>query len=96
MFLNKLSNQVAANGRLLIKTLSSLQTDLEKSTKRLEETEASRVALEHERDALQKDLNDSRAAHNAQVCMNASIEIGEIPPHVDLCLQVFLGSVAGI
>ena len=70
VFINKITNQVTANGRLLIKTLSSLQTDLEDSSKRLQETEACRVALEQEREVLQKDLNDSRAAHNAQVCMN--------------------------
>ena len=67
VFVKKLSNQVTANGRALLNALDRLQKDLDKTSKYLEESEASRVVLEQEREVMQKDLNDSRAAHNAQV-----------------------------
>ena len=67
VFVKKLSNQVTANGRALINALDALHKDLDKTCKQLKESEAGRVLLEQERELMQKDLNDSRAAHNAQV-----------------------------
>lgn len=67
VFVKHLTNQVTANGRAMLNAIVSLQSDLEKTGQRLEASEDKCATLQQEKEVLQKDLNETRAAHNAQV-----------------------------
>jgi hypothetical protein len=60
-----------ANGQAMLNALVSIQSDLEKTSKRLEVSEDKSTSLQQEKGVLQKELNEARAAHNAQVAIHS-------------------------
>jgi shikimate kinase len=71
VFIKHLANQVTANGQAMLNAVVSLQRELEKTSQRLEVSEDKSTSLQQEKEVLQKELNEARAAHNAQVAIHS-------------------------
>jgi chromosome segregation ATPase len=74
VFIRKVVHDVTGNGQAMIHALVSLQKDLEKFAQRWKESEERCVSMAKKCEDLQKELNDTRAAHNAQIQHNIELQ----------------------
>ena len=55
----------------MLNAVVSLQSELEKTSQRLEVSKDQSTSLQQEKEVLQRELNEARAAHNAQVAIHS-------------------------